>query len=64
LKFYNIFNFRFGAGSEYGREAREEARRKKYGIITRRYKPEDQPWILKCGGKTGKKLVKLLAFII
>ncbi|XP_014270505.1 general transcription factor IIF subunit 1 [Halyomorpha halys] len=46
---------KFGAGSEYGREAREEARRKKYGIITRKYKPEDQPWILKIGGKTGKK---------
>ncbi|XP_014261830.1 general transcription factor IIF subunit 1 [Cimex lectularius] len=46
---------KFGAGSEYGREAREEARRKKYGIITRRYKPEDQPWILKVGGKSGKK---------
>ncbi|XP_073973963.1 transcription factor IIFalpha [Rhodnius prolixus] len=46
---------KYGAGSEYGREAREEARRKKFGIITRKYKPEDQPWILKIGGKTGKK---------
>lgn len=46
---------KFGAGSVYGREAREEARRKKYGIVTRKYKPEDQPWILKIGGKTGKK---------
>lgn len=46
---------RFGAGSEYGRDLREEARRKKFGIISRKYKPEDQPWILKVGGKTGKK---------
>ena len=46
---------RFGAGSEYGRDVREEARRKKFGIISRKYKPDDQPWILKVGGKTGKK---------
>ncbi|XP_068628637.1 general transcription factor IIF subunit 1 [Battus philenor] len=46
---------KFGAGSEYGRDLREEARRKKFGIISRKYKPEDQPWILKVGGKTGKK---------
>ncbi|VVD00910.1 unnamed protein product [Leptidea sinapis] len=46
---------KFGAGSEYGRDLREEARRKKFGIMTRKYKPEDQPWILKVGGKTGKK---------
>ncbi|KAJ9585820.1 hypothetical protein L9F63_020522, partial [Diploptera punctata] len=46
---------KFGAGSEFGRDAREEARRKKYGIISRKYRPEDQPWILKVGGKTGKK---------
>ncbi|XP_012541502.1 general transcription factor IIF subunit 1 [Monomorium pharaonis] len=46
---------KFGAGSEFGRDAREEARRKKYGITSRKYKVEDQPWILKSGGKTGKK---------
>ncbi|XP_012281226.1 general transcription factor IIF subunit 1 isoform X2 [Orussus abietinus] len=46
---------KFGAGSEFGRDAREEARRKKFGISSRKYKPEDQPWILKSGGKTGKK---------
>ncbi|CAH2069060.1 unnamed protein product, partial [Iphiclides podalirius] len=48
---------KFGAGSEYGRDMREEARRKKFGIISRKYKPEDQPWILKVGGKTGNKSV-------
>jgi len=46
---------KFGAGSEYNRELREEVRRKKYGIIAKRYKPEAQPWILKVGGKSGKK---------
>jgi transcription initiation factor TFIIF subunit alpha len=49
------FWHRFGAGSEFGRDAREEARRKKFGIVSRKYRPEDQPWILKIGGKTGKK---------
>lgn len=42
---------KFGAGSEYNRELREEVRRKKYGIIAKRYKPEAQPWILKVDGK-------------
>ncbi|KAJ8667134.1 hypothetical protein QAD02_008796 [Eretmocerus hayati] len=46
---------KFGAGSEFGREAREEARRKKFGITSRRYRPEDQPWLLKLNGKSGKK---------
>lgn len=46
---------KFGAGSEYGRERREEARRKKYGIISKKYNPEDQPWLLKVGGKNGKR---------
>ena len=41
---------KFGAGSEYGRQEKEEARRKKYGINTRRYNPDNQPWygIQKC----------------
>ncbi|XP_060810490.1 general transcription factor IIF subunit 1 isoform X2 [Amyelois transitella] len=46
---------KYGAGSEYGRDVREEARRKRFGIQSRKYKVEDQPWILKVGGKTGKK---------
>uniref|UniRef100_A0AAY4CB82 Transcription initiation factor IIF subunit alpha n=1 Tax=Denticeps clupeoides TaxID=299321 RepID=A0AAY4CB82_9TELE len=43
------------AGSEFGKKQREEARRKKYGIITREFKAEDQPWILKVNGKAGKR---------
>ncbi|KAI4459342.1 tfiif-alpha [Holotrichia oblita] len=46
---------KFGAGSEFGREAKEEARRKKLGIITRKYKADDQPWILKSYGSGVKK---------
>ena len=40
---------KFGAGSEFGREQKEEARKKKYGIMVKKYNPEDQPWILKLG---------------
>lgn len=48
---------RFGAGSEYNREQKEEARRKKFGIIAKKYNPDAQPWIIKVGSglKTGKK---------
>lgn len=47
---------KFGAGSEFGREQREEARKKKYSS-NKNYKSEDQPWVLKVGGKTGRKFV-------
>lgn len=46
---------KFGAGSEYNRDLREEAKRKRAGIIAKKYQPEAQPWILKSGGKSGKK---------
>ncbi|KAB7499747.1 General transcription factor IIF subunit 1, partial [Armadillidium nasatum] len=46
---------KFGAGSEFGREQREEARRKRYGINVKKYRSEDQPWLLSLGGKNGKK---------
>lgn len=42
----------FGAGSEYGRAARQEQRRKKLGIAAARYSMGDQPWLLKIGGKS------------
>lgn len=43
------------AGSEFGKKQREEARRKKFGIVTKEFKVEDQPWILKVNGKAGKR---------
>uniref|UniRef100_A0A8C5KUR9 Transcription initiation factor IIF subunit alpha n=1 Tax=Jaculus jaculus TaxID=51337 RepID=A0A8C5KUR9_JACJA len=44
-----------GAGSEFNRKLREEARRKKYGIVLKEFRPEDQPWLLRVNGKTGRK---------
>ncbi|CAI9603342.1 unnamed protein product [Staurois parvus] len=44
-----------GAGSEFNRKLREEARRKKYGIILKEFKVEDQPWVLRVNGKAGRK---------
>ncbi|XP_022672958.1 general transcription factor IIF subunit 1-like isoform X2 [Varroa jacobsoni] len=46
---------KYGAGSEYGRELKDEARRKKFGIVRKKYNPDDQPWHLRVGGKQGKK---------
>lgn len=48
-----------GAGSEFGREAKEEARLKKYGIVRESYRPDDQPWVMTVGkGKTGRRRFK------
>ncbi|KAM5237828.1 general transcription factor IIF subunit 1 [Ctenodactylus gundi] len=44
-----------GAGSEFHRKLREEARRKKYGIVLKEFRPEDQPWLLRVNGKSGRK---------
>jgi len=41
----------FGAGSEYGKAQREEARRKKYGYISKKYNPDAQPWLMRVGNK-------------
>lgn len=46
---------KFGAGSEYNRDQKEEARRKKFGIIAKKYNPENQPWILKVGSGSKRK---------
>lgn len=48
---------KFGAGSEFGRDAKEEARRKRYGSRAKTYNPDDQPWLLRVGGKSGKRFV-------
>ena len=36
----------YGEGSEYGKAAREESRRKKYGRYARKYEHDKQPWKL------------------
>jgi len=45
---------KFGAGSEYGREQREEARKKKFGMHIKKYSSDEQPWLLNLGGDAGK----------
>jgi len=45
---------KFGAGSEYGREQREEARKKKFGMRIKTYNSDEQPWLLNLGGAAGK----------
>jgi len=44
-----------GAGSEYGRERREEARKRRRGYIKKAADPDGVPWNLKLGGKGGKR---------
>ncbi|XP_037088073.1 general transcription factor IIF subunit 1-like [Pollicipes pollicipes] len=46
---------KFGAGSEFGKDLREEARRKKLGIVAKKHAPDSYPWLMKVGGKAGKK---------
>jgi len=46
---------KFGAGSVFGKDVKEEARRKKLGITRKVYDPEAQPWLMRVGGKGGKK---------
>lgn len=49
---------KFGAGSEFGREQKEIARKKKYGIMMKNYNPSDQPWIMKIGKNKETKRYK------
>jgi len=52
-----------GAGSEYGREQREEARKKKYGMNIKKYNSDEQPWLLNIGeGASGKPMLWVTAF--
>lgn len=45
-----------GEGSEYGRQRREEARRRKRGYAMRKEDPDDRPWVLKEQKRGGKQL--------
>jgi len=45
---------KFGAGSEYGREQRDEARKKKFGMQRKKYSSDDQPWLLSLNEGEGK----------
>jgi len=46
---------KFGAGSVFGKDMKEEARRKKLGINMKKYNPDAQPWLMRVGGKGGRK---------
>ena len=46
---------KFGAGSVFGKDMKEEARLKKLGIIRKKYNPDAQPWMMKVNGKGGKR---------
>uniref|UniRef100_A0A1I7WRS4 Transcription initiation factor IIF subunit alpha n=1 Tax=Heterorhabditis bacteriophora TaxID=37862 RepID=A0A1I7WRS4_HETBA len=45
----------YGEGSEYGKAAREEARRKKYGRQARSYRLDNQPWLLTFNEPDGRE---------
>lgn len=42
---------KFGAGSTFGKDVKEEAKRNKLGIIRKKYNPDAQPWLMRIGGK-------------
>ena len=46
---------KFGAGSVFGKDMKEEARLKKLGIVRKKYDPDAQPWMMKVNGKGGKR---------
>ncbi|XP_064899922.1 general transcription factor IIF subunit 1 isoform X3 [Columba livia] len=44
-----------GAGSEFHRRLRDEARRRKLGIVLREFRAEEQPWLLRVNGRAGRR---------
>lgn len=46
---------KYGAGSVYNLDRKEEARRKKYGFVKKTVNKEDLPYALRLGGKGGKR---------
>jgi len=46
---------KFGAGSVFGKDIKEELRLKKLGINRKKYDPDAQPWLMRVNGKSGRK---------
>jgi len=46
---------KFGAGSVFGKDIKEELRLKKLGINRKKYNPDAQPWLMRVNGKSGRK---------
>ena len=55
---------KFGAGSEFGRERREENRKRRRGFVPKPKDPDSVPWQLKIGGKGGKRFVWNKNFLV
>ena len=51
-------NPKFGAGSEYRKDQREEAKRIKHGYVSNKNKTNHNPWIIQHGLKNDKKTKK------
>ena len=50
---------KFGAGSTFGKDVKEEAKRNKLGIIRKKYNPDAQPWLMRIGGKKDGRKYKV-----
>ena len=46
---------KYGAGSVFGKDVKEELRLKKAGITRKKYDPDAQPWTMRVNGKGGKR---------
>ena len=46
---------KYGAGSVFGKDMKEELRLKKLGITRKKYDPDAQPWLMRINGKGGRK---------
>ncbi|XP_055641416.1 general transcription factor IIF subunit 1-like [Toxorhynchites rutilus septentrionalis] len=49
---------KFGAGSEYNRDQKEEIRRKRFRKNAKKYSSEAQPWLLRIGGKEDGRMFR------
>lgn len=45
----------YGEGTEYGKAARDEARRKRYGRQARTYNHDKQPWLMNITDNEGRE---------
>ena len=46
---------KLGAGSNFGKDMKEEMRLKKLGIVRKKYDSNAQPWLMRLNGKGGRK---------
>ena len=46
---------KLGAGSNFGKDMKEEMRLKKLGIVRKKYDPNAQSWLMRLNGEVGRK---------